>query len=73
MKSGQLTLYETSFIHNSALAGKGKNPGQGKGGAIFFSRKAKLSCLGNLPDFNDNFADSAAQTPTDNVNLYFKQ
>lgn len=74
VKSGQLTLYETSFIHNSALASKGKNPGQGKGGAIFLAGdKAKLSFLGNLPDFNDNFADSAAHTPTDNVNLYFKK
>ncbi|MEG3438257.1 hypothetical protein V0288_14100 [Pannus brasiliensis CCIBt3594] len=71
VRSGGLIVYRTRFIGNSALAGRGKNPGQGKGGAIFVAgTNARLLFLGDEPDFQDNFADSAGNSPTDNADIY---
>jgi hypothetical protein len=73
LRSGRLILYRTRFLGNSALAGQGKHPGQGKGGAIFVSEgENKILFLGGSPDFVDNFADSADNTPMDNMNIYLK-
>lgn len=73
IRKGTLLLYRTSFIHNFALAGGGKNPGQGKGGAIFLAApEAKLVFLGAEPVFSENFATTAADTSKDNVNLYIR-
>jgi len=72
LRSGNLLLYKTSFEHNGALAGLGKNPGLGKGGAIFAlgDNLAKVSFLGEMPDFTDNFASNAGNTTSDNLNIY---
>jgi hypothetical protein len=70
VRSGRLILYRTSFVNNSALGGQGKNPGQGKGGGIFLAgADVKVLFLGESPDFRDNFADSSANTSTDNADL----
>ncbi|MEY3827552.1 MAG: hypothetical protein RLZZ148_2372, partial [Cyanobacteriota bacterium] len=60
------------FEHNGALAGPGKNPGLGKGGAIFAlgDNLAKVSFLGEMPNFTDNFASNAGNTTSDNLNIY---
>jgi len=63
---------KTSFENNQTLAGLGKNPGLGKGGAIFALRDAlaKVSFWGEMPDFTDNFASNAGNTASDNLNIY---
>lgn len=71
LRSGSLILYHTRFIENAALAGQGKNPGKGKGGAIFVAdAAARLRFLGPPPEFTDNIANSAGNTTTDNANIY---
>lgn len=72
LRSGNLLLYKTSFENNQTLAGLGKNPGLGKGGAIFAlgDDLAKVSFLGEMPDFTDNFASNAGNTASDNLNIY---
>ena len=72
LRSGNLLLYKTSFENNQTLAGLGKNPGLGKGGAIFAlgDDLAKVSFLGEMPDFTDNFASNAGNTTSDNLNIY---
>ena len=72
LRSGNLLLYKTSFENNQTLAGLGKNPGLGKGGAIFAlgDNLAKVSFLGEMPDFTDNFASNAGNTTSDNLNIY---
>lgn len=77
VKSGTLILENTNFSRNFALAGLGKNPGLGKGGAIFVleeelgvTDKAQVISLQSLPNFEANMASDADNLPTDNSDIF---
>lgn len=81
VKSGHLTLEDTTFIGNMAVGGKGSHTGLGKGGAIFvltdsLKQSAGIRVLPNvislkfLPDFQGNHATDADIFPTDNHNIF---
>ncbi|MEM9217530.1 MAG: hypothetical protein AAGD25_24715 [Cyanobacteria bacterium P01_F01_bin.150] len=85
IRSGRLTLYQTSFERNTALSGTGVSPGQGKGGATFITPdrppetttatavnfiEPTVLALGKPPKFIDNVASDAAGLLTDNNDVY---
>lgn len=66
---------------SSAIADNGINPGQGKGSAIFIVTPALtqqanrdhpplVASLKSLPEFSNNFATDADQSPMDNYDVY---
>lgn len=81
VRSGHVTLVETTFVGNTAIAGDGAESGQGKGGAIFIlpdalKQKAHVRVapsvisLGKWPNFTDNMASHALNTADDNLDIY---
>jgi hypothetical protein len=83
IKSGRLTLRDTTFEHNVAIGGTGvrAGKGKGKGGAIFVVTEAlmkqtgvvtlpKVISLKHLPQFVENVASDAGQTSSDNADIY---
>lgn len=84
IRSGSLTLNNTTFNKNTATGGTGDNPGQGLGGAIFIMQSTTNSNNNNqgmptaLPTvtfvgsstFSDNLAANDQETPTNNDNIY---
>ncbi|MEH2128216.1 Ig-like domain-containing protein [Nostoc sp.] len=84
VRSGSLTLNNTSFTNNTATGGTGLNSGQGLGGAIFIMQSLTntngnnqgmptvlptVNSVGN-PTFSGNNAANDAGTPTNNDNIY---
>ncbi|BAY75538.1 FG-GAP repeat-containing protein [Nostoc linckia NIES-25] len=84
VRSGSLTLNNTSFTNNTATGGTGANSGQGLGGAIFIMQSTTnangnnqgmpivlptVNSVGNLT-FSGNSAANDAGTPTNNDNVY---
>ncbi|MBD2561393.1 MULTISPECIES: beta strand repeat-containing protein [Nostoc] len=84
VRSGSLTLSNTSFNNNTATGGTGANSGQGLGGAIFIMQSLTntngnnqgmptalptVDSLGN-PTFSSNSAANDAGTPTNNNDVY---
>lgn len=83
VKSGTLTLDNTTFINNSAIAGTGIHPGFGKGGALFIltdelktqagvSETPKVIAINPFPQFQGNQAQNAGNEPTDNNDVFGK-
>ena len=83
IRSGQLTLFKTTFINNQAIGGTGISSGQGKGGAIFLvtntlkqsagvKRTPLVGSLKSFPEFNNNFATDVRDSSIDNVDIYGK-
>ncbi len=80
VRSGSLILNQVRFERNSAVAGAGLSPGQGKGGAIFvlpaalragqLLKIASVRAIGNWPTFIGNMASEGANLLTDNNNIY---
>ncbi|MEG4294886.1 Ig-like domain-containing protein, partial [Microcoleus sp. D2B6] len=84
VRSGSLTLNNTSFTNNTATGGTGNSPGLGLGGAIFIMQSttntngnnqgmptvlATVTAVDN-PTFSGNSAANDAGTPTNNDNVY---
>ncbi|MHC0061779.1 beta strand repeat-containing protein [Nostoc sp. UIC 10890] len=84
VRSGSLSLSNTSFTNNTATGGTGANSGQGLGGAIFIMQSTTntngnnqgmptvlptVDSLGN-PTFSSNSAANDAGTPTNNNDVY---
>ncbi|MBD2565199.1 MULTISPECIES: Ig-like domain-containing protein [Nostoc] len=84
VRTGSLTLNNTSFTSNTATGGTGFNPGQGLGGAIFIMQSTTntngnnqgmptvlptVTSVGN-PTFSGNSAANDAGTATNNDNVY---
>ena len=83
VKSGILTLDNTTFIHNSAIAGTGIHPGLGKGGALFIlpdelieqaevKKAPQVMAIKLFPEFQGNQAQNAGSEPTDNNDIFGK-
>jgi hypothetical protein len=83
VKSGILTLDNTTFIHNSAIAGTGIHPGLGKGGALFIltdelktqagvTETPQVIAINSAPQFQGNQAQNAGNEATDNNNIFGK-
>lgn len=83
VKSGILTLENTTFIGNMASGGNGINPGLGKGGAIFVVNKElkqqagiieipQVISVGSFPNFQGNIATNTNNLPSDNNNIFGK-
>ncbi|MDZ8104294.1 MAG: Ig-like domain-containing protein [Nostoc sp. DedQUE12a] len=78
VRSGSLTLNNTSFTNNTATGGTGgpsANSGQGLGGAIFIMQSvtntiSNLNSEPLLPTFSGNSAANDAGTPTNNDDVY---
>jgi hypothetical protein len=84
VRSGSLTLNNTTFTGNTASGGTGANSGQGLGGAIFIMQSTTntngnnqgmpsvlptVTSVGN-PTFSGNSAANDAGTATNNDNVY---
>ncbi|MBH8564824.1 cadherin-like domain-containing protein [Nostoc sp. CENA67] len=84
VRSGSLTLSNTTFTNNTATGGTGANSGQGLGGAIFIMQSTTntngnnqgmptvlptVTSLGN-PTFSGNSAANDAGTATNNDDVY---
>ncbi|WP_143874403.1 beta strand repeat-containing protein [Nostoc linckia] len=78
VRSGSLTLNDTSFSNNTATGGTGGangRPGQGLGGAIFIVQ-SNTNTISNInsqplpPIFSGNNAANDGGTPTNNDNVY---
>lgn len=84
VRSGSLTLNNTSFANNTATGGTGFESGQGLGGAIFIMQSTTntngnnqgmptvlptVNSVGN-PTFSGNSAANDAGTATNNDNVY---
>ncbi len=84
VRSGSLTLNNTTFTGNTATGGTGVNSGQGLGGAIFIMQSTTntngnnqgmpsvlptVTSVGN-PTFSGNSAANDAGTSTNNDNVY---
>ncbi|MBN3958688.1 putative Ig domain-containing protein [Nostoc sp. NMS8] len=84
VRSGSLTLSNTTFNNNTATGGTGGNPGQGLGGGIFIMQSLTnsntnnqgmptvlptVNSLGN-PSFSGNNAANDAGTSNNNNNIY---
>jgi hypothetical protein len=84
VRSGYLTLNNTTFTGNTATGGTGANPGQGLGGAIFIMQSTTntngnnqgmpsvlptVTSVGN-PTFSGNSAANDAGTATNDDNVY---
>jgi hypothetical protein len=83
VKSGILTLDNTTFIHNSAIAGTGIHPGLGKGGALFIlpdelieqaevKKAPQVMAIKLFPEFQGNQAQNAGSETTDNNDIFGK-
>ena len=83
VKSGTLTLDNTTFIHNSVIAGTGIHPGFGKGGALFIlpdelieqagvTKAPQVMAIKLFPEFQGNQAQNAGNEPTDNHDIFGK-
>ena len=83
VKSGILTLDNTTFIHNSAIAGTGIHPGFGKGGALFIlpdelieqagvTKAPQVVAIKLFPEFQGNQSQNAGNEPTDNNDIFGK-
>ena len=83
VKSGTLTLDNTTFIHNSAIAGTGIHPGLGKGGALFIlpdelieqagvTKAPQVMAIKLFPEFQGNQAQNTGSEPTDNNDIFGK-
>ncbi|WAL61399.1 DUF4347 domain-containing protein [Thermocoleostomius sinensis] len=81
VRSGSLTLYNTTFERNQAIGGAGANNGQGKGGAIFIVTEAlkdhakvattpQVIAFDRLPTFVNNQASHADDHAMDNPDVY---
>ncbi|MEH1895466.1 MAG: VCBS domain-containing protein [Nostoc sp.] len=87
VRSGSLTLNNTSFTNNTATGGTGANPGQGLGGAIFImqsttntngNNQGMPTVLGTInfvgsSTFSGNSAANDAGTLTNNDDVYGTQ
>ncbi|BDI16389.1 hypothetical protein ANSO36C_21910 [Nostoc cf. commune SO-36] len=87
VRTGSLTLNNTSFTNNTATGGTGSNPGQGLGGAIFIMQSTTNTngnnqgmpiTLGSVSftgssTFTGNSAANDAGTPTNNDDVYGTQ
>ncbi|MGJ5628374.1 calcium-binding protein [Nostoc sp. CALU 1950] len=84
VRSGSLTLSDTSFTNNTATGGTGYQGGQGLGGGIFIMQSLTnpngnnqgmptvlptVNSVGN-PTFSGNNAATDAETATNNDNVY---
>ncbi|MFN6487859.1 calcium-binding protein, partial [Nostoc sp. DedQUE02] len=83
VRSGSLTLNNTSFTNNTATGGTGANSGQGLGGAIFIMQSTTnngsnqgmptvlptVTSVGN-PSFSGNSAANDPGTATNNDDVY---
>ncbi|MFN6500753.1 MAG: calcium-binding protein [Nostoc sp. DedQUE01] len=85
VRSGSLTLNNTSFTNNTARGGTGFQSGQGLGGGIFIMQSLTnpngnnqgmptvlptVNSVGSQPTFSGNTAANDAGTPTNNDNVY---
>ena len=85
VRSGYLTLNNTTFTDNTATGGTGANSGQGLGGAIFIMQSTTntngndqgmptvlptVTSVDSQPTFSGNSAANDAGTPTNNDNIY---
>jgi hypothetical protein len=81
VRSGSLTLHNTTFANNQAIGGAGAHDGQGKGGAIFVVTEAlkeaahvtiapRVVAFDRLPTFMNNRASHADDQAIDNADVY---
>jgi Ca2+-binding RTX toxin-like protein len=85
VRSGSLTLNNTSFTDNTATGGTGANPGQGLGGAIFIMQSTTntngnnqgmptvlptVNSVDSQPTFSGNSAANDASIANNNDDIY---
>jgi Domain of unknown function (DUF4347) len=71
IRSGTVTVRQSSFVSNKTQGGTGANSGDGKGGAIFVNDGAKLYYQSLT--FNQNTANTAGTGESDNSNIFITE